>query len=55
MGTAVLITDHNFFHLLEVTDRAYVINEGNVIAEGTPRELSKSSKAIEHYFGSQFS
>ena len=55
MGTAVLITDHNYLHLLQCCDRAYVINEGSVIAEGTPRELSKSSKAIEHYFGSQFS
>ena len=54
-GTAVLITDHNVRNLFYITDRSYVISEGNVIAEGTSRELLKSSKAIEHYFGSQFS
>ena len=51
----VLITDHNVRNLFDITDRSYVISEGNVIAEGTSRELLKSSKAIEHYFGSQFS
>ena len=54
-GTSVLITDHNVRNLFDITDRSYVISEGNVIAEGTSRELLKSSKAIEHYFGSQFS
>jgi lipopolysaccharide export system ATP-binding protein len=54
-GTAILITDHNVRNLFDITDRSYVISEGNVVAEGTSRELLKSSKAIEHYFGSQFS
>ena len=54
-GTAILITDHNVRNLFDITDRSYVISEGQVIAEGTSRELLKSSKAIEHYFGSQFS
>ena len=54
-GTAILITDHNVRNLFDITDRSYVISEGNVIAEGTSREILKSSKAIEHYFGNQFS
>ena len=54
-GTAILITDHNVRNLFDITDRSYVISEGNIIAEDTSRELLKSSKAIEHYFGSQFS
>ena len=54
-GTAILITDHNVRNLFDITDRSYVISEGQVIAEGTSRELLKSSEAIEHYFGSQFS
>ena len=37
-----------------LVDRAYVISENSIIAEGTSRELLKSSKAIEKYFGSQF-
>ena len=54
-GTAILVTDHNVKNLFDITDRSYVLGEHTVIAEGTSRELLKSSKAIEHYFGSQFS
>ena len=53
-GTSILITDHNVKNLFDITDRSYVLGEQTVIAEGTSRELLKSSKAIEHYFGSQF-
>ena len=53
-GTAILVTDHNVKNLFDITDRSYVLGEQSVIAEGTSRELLKSSKAIEHYFGSQF-
>ncbi len=54
-GTAILVTDHNVKNLFDITDRNYVLGEHTVIAEGTSREILKSSKAIEHYFGNQFS
>ena len=54
-GTSILITDHNVKNLFDITDRSYVLGEHTVIAEGTSRELLKSTKAIEHYFGTQFS
>ena len=54
-GTAILVTDHNVKNLFDITDRSYVLGEQTVIAEGTSRDLLKSSKAIEHYFGNQFS
>jgi lipopolysaccharide export system ATP-binding protein len=54
-GTAILVTDHNVKNLFDITDRSYVMGEHSIIAEGTSRELLKSSKAIEQYFGSQFS
>jgi lipopolysaccharide export system ATP-binding protein len=54
-GTAILVTDHNVKNLFDITDRNYVLGEHSVIAEGTAREILKSSKAIEHYFGKQFS
>ena len=54
-GTAILVTDHNVKNLFDITDRSYVLGEHSIIAEGTARELLKSSKAIEHYFGSQYS
>ena len=53
-GTAILVTDHNVKNLFDITDRNYVLGEHSVIAEGTAREILKSSKAIEHYFGKQF-
>ena len=53
--SAILVTDHNVKNLFDITDRSYVLGEHTVIAEGTSRELLKSTKAIEHYFGSQFS
>ena len=54
-GVSILLTDHNVKNLFDITDRSYVLGEQTVIAEGTSREILKSSKAIEHYFGSQFS
>jgi lipopolysaccharide export system ATP-binding protein len=54
-GTSILITDHNVKNLFDITDRSYVLGEHTVIAEGTSRELLKSTKAIKHYFGTQFS
>ena len=53
-GTAILVTDHNVKNLFDITDRSYVLGEHTVIAEGTSRELLKSTKAIEQIF-SQFS
>jgi lipopolysaccharide export system ATP-binding protein len=54
-NTAVIVSDHNVKNLFDIVDRAYVLGEQSVIAEGTPRELLKSSKAVESYFGSNFS
>ena len=53
-GTAILVTDHNVKNLFDITDRSYVLGENTVIAEGTSRELLKSTKAIQHYFGKNF-
>ena len=54
-GTAILLTDHNVKNLFDITDRSYVLGENSIIAEGTSRDLLKSTKAIKHYFGNQFS
>ena len=51
-GCGVIITDHQVQNLFEVVDRAYVIGEQSIIAEGKPQEILKSTKAIELYFGS---
>ena len=53
-GTAILVTDHNVKNLFDITDRSYVLGESSIIAEGTSRDLLKSPKAREIYFGNQF-
>jgi lipopolysaccharide export system ATP-binding protein len=53
-GCAILITDHQVNNLFDIVDRAYVLGEQSIIAEGTPSEIIKSSKAIELYFGSSY-
>ena len=48
------MSEHNVKNLFALTDRNYVLGENTVIAEGSSRELLKSSKAREIYFGSDF-
>jgi lipopolysaccharide export system ATP-binding protein len=50
-GIAFLITDHQARELLEIADRAYLIQDGHVLCQGTPRELLLDPKAREIYFG----
>ncbi len=51
---AMLITDHNVQRTLEIVDRAYVIFEGKVFAEGTPREIINDEEVRKLYLGSTF-
>ena len=53
-GIEVLITDHNVRETLEITDRAYVINQGQILEEGTPRQIASSSRVREFYLGERF-
>ena len=53
-GCAILITDHQVNNLFDIVDRAYVLGEQSIIAQGTPTEILKSSKAIELYFGPSY-
>ncbi|MCD6416148.1 MAG: LPS export ABC transporter ATP-binding protein [Chloroflexi bacterium] len=50
-GIGVLITDHNVLEALRITDRAYILSEGRVVAEGTAREILENPVAREHYLG----
>jgi len=53
-GIAMLITDHNVQQTLRVCDRAYILVEGEILSEGTPRELIRDEKVREAYLGSMF-
>ena len=53
-GIGVLITDHNVQETLAVTNRAYIINEGKILAAGTPGEISASADVRRIYLGEAF-
>ena len=53
-GCAVLVTDHNASQLLSIVDRAYVIANGTIVANGTPRQIVNTSEAKKLYFGEDF-
>lgn len=50
----VLITDHNVRETLHITDRAYIINQGEVLVEGNPMDLVENEIARKIYLGDQF-
>ncbi|MFC1852781.1 LPS export ABC transporter ATP-binding protein [candidate division CSSED10-310 bacterium] len=50
----ILITDHNVRETLEITDRAYIINEGTILKSGTPLEISRDEQVKRFYLGERF-
>jgi lipopolysaccharide export system ATP-binding protein len=53
-GIGVLITDHNVRETLGICDRAYIISEGEVLAEGTPLEIVENADVRKVYLGEHF-
>jgi lipopolysaccharide export system ATP-binding protein len=53
-GIGVLITDHNVRETLGICDRAYIITEGRVLAEGTPHEIVENPDVRKVYLGEHF-
>jgi len=53
-GIGVLITDHSVRETLTVTDRAYIVNHGKIMARGTPEELSNNPEVRRVYLGDNF-
>jgi lipopolysaccharide export system ATP-binding protein len=54
-GIGLLITDHSVRETLRITDRAYIIDKGQILKEGTPRELVLSEEVRKSYLGEDFS
>ena len=52
--TSLIITDHNASQLLSVVDRACVIANGTIVANGTPRNIVNTPEARKLYFGENF-
>jgi lipopolysaccharide export system ATP-binding protein len=53
-GIGVLITDHNVRETLKITDRAYILREGEVFRSGTPGELASDEEVRRVYLGESF-
>lgn len=53
-GVSILITDHNVERTLEVSDKAYIIDHGKVIASGHPAEIVKNELVKKSYLGNTF-
>jgi lipopolysaccharide export system ATP-binding protein len=53
-GIGVMITDHNVRETLGICDRAYIINEGRVLASGTPDEIVYNENVRKVYLGEHF-
>ena len=54
-GIGVLITDHNVRETLGICDRAYIVNNGKILAEGTSKQILNDKKVRDVYLGKQFS
>ncbi|HTK98643.1 MAG TPA: LPS export ABC transporter ATP-binding protein [Pseudomonadales bacterium] len=50
----VLITDHNVRETLDICDRAYIVNEGHIIADGNTESILSNEKVRNVYLGAQF-
>ncbi len=53
-GIGVLITDHNVSATLGICDRAYIIDKGAILKDGTPQEIMGSQKGRDVYLGERF-
>jgi lipopolysaccharide export system ATP-binding protein len=53
-GIGVLVTDHNVRETLQVTDRAYIINNGRIFRSGSPQELGNDAEVKRVYLGDSF-
>lgn len=50
----ILITDHNVRETLEITDRAYIMRDGEILAAGSPEELYTNPLVRQYYLGTDF-
>jgi lipopolysaccharide export system ATP-binding protein len=53
-GIGILITDHNVRETLSITQRAYIIKEGEIFKQGSPEEIAADPRVREAYLGESF-
>ena len=54
-GIGILITDHNVRETLDVCEKSYIVNAGQIIAQGTADEVLSNTKVKDVYLGKDFS
>lgn len=54
LDIGILITDHNVRETLDICDRAYIVNAGTLIAEGTPENILNNEQVRKVYLGEEF-
>ncbi|HCB16967.1 MAG TPA: lipopolysaccharide ABC transporter ATP-binding protein, partial [Alteromonas sp.] len=53
-GIGILITDHNVRETLDVCEKAYIVSQGELIAQGTAEQVLSNQKVKDVYLGEQF-
>lgn len=53
-GIGVILSDHNVRDALKITDRAYIIDAGEILVEGSPQEVASDEKARAHFLGKDY-
>jgi len=53
-GIGILITDHNVRETLDICERAYIVSEGRILAEGDPQTILANSQVRQAYLGDEF-
>ena len=53
-GIGIILTDHNIKDSLRITDRVFILSNGNIVKTGTPAEIAEDEKIKEIYLGKDF-
>tara|TARA_Y100000590_G_scaffold18937_1_gene22475 strand:+ start:1287 stop:2048 length:762 start_codon:yes stop_codon:yes gene_type:complete len=53
-GISILITDHAFDNVLQISDKVFIISDGQIVSSGKPQEIVKDQQARKIYFGDTY-